>query len=290
MFQRFTQHARRVIFFARYEASVLGATLIETEHLLLGVFREDQDLCASLPTGAAEKIRTQIKGRSPTCACVSTSVDMPLSHDSKRALGFAAEESDALGHRSIDCCHLVLGLLRIETSSAAALLRDSGVEYSSYRQTVAAEPGLSGPPYGIAAAAMLPHLIEVISDLEGDAQRRLTREGWTRKEAVGHLIDWAEAHHQWFVRALVEPKLTADGYPDGARLPVQRLNDVPWSDLLRTCISLNNLIAHVMAQIPAEKLNTPCRIGVADPIPLRELVRRYVEHCHDIVAQLAMRG
>ena len=44
MFERYTQHARRVIFFARYEASQFGSSLIEPEHLLLGLLREDAEL------------------------------------------------------------------------------------------------------------------------------------------------------------------------------------------------------------------------------------------------------
>ncbi|MFZ0862910.1 MAG: Clp protease N-terminal domain-containing protein [Candidatus Sulfotelmatobacter sp.] len=41
MFERYTEIARRVIFFARYEASQFGSPYIETEHLLLGLLRED---------------------------------------------------------------------------------------------------------------------------------------------------------------------------------------------------------------------------------------------------------
>src|SRR5881227_1574273 len=44
MFERYTEKARRVIFFARYEASQFGSPYIETEHLLLGLLREDKAL------------------------------------------------------------------------------------------------------------------------------------------------------------------------------------------------------------------------------------------------------
>jgi len=44
MFERYTEKARRVIFFARYEASQFGSPYIETEHLLLGLLREDKQL------------------------------------------------------------------------------------------------------------------------------------------------------------------------------------------------------------------------------------------------------
>ena len=68
------------------------------------------------------------------------------------------------------------------------------------------------------------------------------------------------------------------------------IRDRPWQELLDLCVSFNRLIVHVITRIPEEKMDTPCRIGIADPIPLQELVRRYVAHCGDVVAQLLMRG
>lgn len=62
MFERYTEKARRVIFFARYEASQYGSPCIETEHLLLGLLREDKALTHRFlrSYGAAESIRRQI--------------------------------------------------------------------------------------------------------------------------------------------------------------------------------------------------------------------------------------
>jgi ATP-dependent Clp protease ATP-binding subunit ClpC len=48
MFERYTEQARRVLFFARYEASQLGSISIETEHLLLGLLREESSLAGSV--------------------------------------------------------------------------------------------------------------------------------------------------------------------------------------------------------------------------------------------------
>src|SRR6266513_2107943 len=48
VFERYTEKARRVIFFARYEASQYGSPYIETEHLLLGLMREDKALATSM--------------------------------------------------------------------------------------------------------------------------------------------------------------------------------------------------------------------------------------------------
>ena len=66
MFERYTEKARRVIFFARYEASQFGAPAIEPEHLLLGLMREDKTLTGRFFPRAQitiESIRREIEGR-----------------------------------------------------------------------------------------------------------------------------------------------------------------------------------------------------------------------------------
>ena len=98
MFERYTERARRVIFFARYEASQFGSTTIETEHLLLGLIREDKNLTNRFLRNhsSIESIRKEIEGRTTIREKVSTSIDLPLSNECKRILAYAAEEAEAL--------------------------------------------------------------------------------------------------------------------------------------------------------------------------------------------------
>ena len=176
----------------------------------------------------------------------------------------------------------------METSTAAVMLREFGIDYAAiakfsrpfpnFPAAATAPPDISGPLSQ--AAADLTVLVKTIGNSPRSGGKRLKRTGWTRQEALGHLIDWAAAHQQWFARALTEPKLTASGYPDDGWLSAQH-NDLPWQELLDLCVSFNRLIVHIV-RIPEEKMDTPCRIGIADPIPLQELVRRYVAHCEDI--------
>jgi len=87
MFERFTEKARRAVFFARYEASQYGNSYIETEHLLLGLWREDLALRGILKdTGYDSEIRAAIERVISRGAPISTSIEMPLSADSKKAL------------------------------------------------------------------------------------------------------------------------------------------------------------------------------------------------------------
>src|ERR1700730_7465920 len=101
MFERFTEKARRVIFFARYEASQYGSPYIETEHLLLGLLREDRTLAKWFPgeSNVEPGIRTEIERHIPPRERISTSVEVPLTGECKKVLTLAAEEADRLGHR-----------------------------------------------------------------------------------------------------------------------------------------------------------------------------------------------
>ncbi len=76
MFERYTEKARRVIFFARYEASQFGSPYIETEHLLLGLLREDKALTNRFLRSHAsvESIRKQIEAHTTIREKVSTIV------------------------------------------------------------------------------------------------------------------------------------------------------------------------------------------------------------------------
>ena len=135
MFERYTEKARRVIFFARYECSQFGSPGIETEHLLLGLLREDKALTNRFlhSVDAVESIRERVRAVTPLREKIATSVDLPLSHESKRVLVYAAEEAERLNHRHIGTEHLLLGLLREENCLAASLLRESGLSIGQVR-------------------------------------------------------------------------------------------------------------------------------------------------------------
>ncbi len=139
MFERYTEKARRVIFFARYEASQFGSPYIETEHLLLGLLREDKALANRFlrSHAAIESIRKQIEAHTTIREKVSTSVDLPLSHECKRVLAYGAEEAERLSHKHIGTEHLMLGLLREEKCFAAEILHERGLRLSQVREEIA---------------------------------------------------------------------------------------------------------------------------------------------------------
>jgi ATP-dependent Clp protease ATP-binding subunit ClpC len=142
VFERYTEKARRIIFFARYEASQFGSPYIETEHLLLGLLREDKALTNRFLRSHAsvESIRKQIEGHTIAREKTSTSVDLPLSNESKRVLAYAGEEAERLAHKHIGTEHLLLGVLREEKCFAAQILMERGLRLSQVREELGRQP------------------------------------------------------------------------------------------------------------------------------------------------------
>ena len=133
IFGRYTERARRVMFFARYEAGQLGRVTIESEHMLLGLLREEPQLILGcLQTGdSLAAIRNDVEEQTNRNDKTSTSVDLPLTAECKRILKHAAEESEESDH--IRPQHLLLGLLREEECLASSILRTHGLDATLVR-------------------------------------------------------------------------------------------------------------------------------------------------------------
>jgi ATP-dependent Clp protease ATP-binding subunit ClpA len=157
LFERFTEKARRVIFFGRYAAVQHGSTQIEPEHPLLGLIREDRPLAVMLlkSSETVEQVRKELEEWMPRGQNPSMSADLPFSHPSKRVLAYTAEECERLRHRHIRTAHMVLGLLR-EESWAAQLLRTRGIRIDDVREMCRApeEPTTDRLRYSRAAQAV----------------------------------------------------------------------------------------------------------------------------------------
>ena len=116
MFERYTEKARRVIFFARYEALQYGSQLIAPEHILLGLMREDKTVTARFfpfrKSVTVEAVRREVEERIVLRERIPQSVELHLSPESKKILIYANEESRALRNRHIGPEHLLLGLIQ----------------------------------------------------------------------------------------------------------------------------------------------------------------------------------
>ena len=141
MFERYTEGARRTVFFALYEARSFGCANIDTEHLLLGILRDDKMLVRQILLKMDyESAHQEIAGRSDISK-PTASAELPLSNDAKLALAYGAEEAERLNSNRIGTEHLLLGLLRDKKFASAKLLAQSGANLESLRKRIEALPG-----------------------------------------------------------------------------------------------------------------------------------------------------
>lgn len=173
MFERYTEKARRVIFFARYEALQYGSLVISPEHILLGLMREDKTMSARFfpfRSGlTVDAIRREVESRIVLREKMPQSAELHLAPETKRILAFAHEESERLRSRTIGTEHLLLGLLREDTSIAAEILYSQGVKLQSVREEISRQTGLPTFSKSETAKSETPHLSEYTKDLTKDA-------------------------------------------------------------------------------------------------------------------------
>jgi ATP-dependent Clp protease ATP-binding subunit ClpA len=187
MFEKYTEKARRVIFFSRYETSELGGRAIEPEHILLGLLREDLDLFRRLlPEGtdlvaAANAVRSAVEAAHPKGEKLSASVDMPLSASSKLVLLGAANESQKMGHYHIGTEHLLVALLRDDQSLASELLRTRGLKLEEV------EPQISGGSATPRSRQSEPPVVRLRTQLNALVEVLVRRGVFTREEFVEEL-------------------------------------------------------------------------------------------------------
>jgi hypothetical protein len=175
MFERYTEKARRVIFFARFEASQYGSSSIDTEHILLGLLREDRALRHHFfgPMDLATQIRPEVEKVIKRGKQIPTSVEVPLSAESTKLLRLATEEADRLGQQSIGTAHILLGILGLQDSFAAGLLMARGAKADAIRVQLGKRSVL-GVPSAQTAKGALEALDAFLRVLNGDSSEQLS--------------------------------------------------------------------------------------------------------------------
>lgn len=194
MFERFTESARRALFFARYEVTELGGLTIEPEHIVLGVLHDESSPVRRFLTHAhtVAWLRAAIIDGITRGEKLSTSVEVPFSEAAKRALERAAAEGDALLNHSIRPEHLVLGVMAEMVGVAAEALAAGGVEVRAIREYLRDAPDEAGDRSG--GASYGPGMIVrtwkgvVKAELADEYVRHLKTETFPRLRHIdGHL-------------------------------------------------------------------------------------------------------
>ena len=155
VFERYTEAARRVLFFARYEADRMKSVSVESEHLLLGLIRETGGMVPRLLARASiapETIRKDIDGLRPRQQGLPSDENR-FGDEVKRILSLAAEEANRLLHPDIDTEHLLLGILREDQSVAASILATHGMRINEVRDEIVVihseQPAAPRPDYAL---------------------------------------------------------------------------------------------------------------------------------------------
>ncbi|HEY3866037.1 MAG TPA: ATP-dependent Clp protease ATP-binding subunit [Solirubrobacteraceae bacterium] len=145
MFERFTERARQVVVLAQEEARTLKHNYIGTEHILLGLLREEEGLAARVLESldiTVERVRAQVV-RIVGSGEEVTSGQIPFTPRAKKVLELALREALSLGHNYIGTEHILLGLVRENEGVAARILLDFDADSEKIRNEVIRM--LSGP-------------------------------------------------------------------------------------------------------------------------------------------------
>src|SRR5258706_148221 len=141
MFEKYTEKAKKVLFLARYEASQMGSKVIGSEHLLLGLIKEGDDLVRDLFGRSGvnlELLRAELEARGTSGEKPAAPIEIPFSEETKKILVCAEEEAERLLHPYVSDEHLLLGLLRVEDSAAGRILSEKGMRLYALREDTVA--------------------------------------------------------------------------------------------------------------------------------------------------------
>ena len=136
MFERFTERARRAIVFAQEEAKALKQNHVGTEHLLLGVIRENESIAARVLENlgiSLEDTRERIEEEVEMGSTESIG-HIPFTPRAKKVLELSLREALKLGHNDIGTEHSLLGLIKEKEGIAAKILEESGASFESVQE------------------------------------------------------------------------------------------------------------------------------------------------------------
>ena len=145
MFERFTEKARRVVVYAQEDARMLNQNYIGTEHLLLGLIREQDGIAAKALESlniSLEDVHAQVEDLIGRGTFVPTG-HIPFTPRAKKVLELSLREALQLGHNYIGTEHILLGLVRENEGVAARILLDFDADSEKIRNEVIRM--LSGP-------------------------------------------------------------------------------------------------------------------------------------------------
>jgi hypothetical protein len=150
VFQRFTERARQVVVFAQDEARALWHNYIGTEHLLLGLLREEQGVAAAVLASLGVGIE-ETRAKVAEIVGMGESVtggQTPFTPRAKKVLELSLREAMSLGRSYIATVHILLGLVSENDGVAARVLLDFGADAPTVRTATTRLVSRPGPSAG----------------------------------------------------------------------------------------------------------------------------------------------
>jgi ATP-dependent Clp protease ATP-binding subunit ClpC len=149
VFERFTERAKQVVVLAQNEARALKHNYIGTEHILLGLLREEEGLAARVLDSldiTVEEVREQVKRLVGQGDQETITGQIPFTPRAKKVLELALREALSLGHNYIGTEHILLGVVRENQGVAARILLDFDADAETIRnELIRMLPGPAGP-------------------------------------------------------------------------------------------------------------------------------------------------
>jgi len=174
VFERFTERARQVVVLAQEEARLLGHNFIGTEHLLLGLVREQEGLAARVLDSLGitlAAVREEVRKIAGVGDSAATG-QIPFTPRAKQTLELALRQAVSMRHNHIGTEHVLLGIASLEEGAALQILRTLGTDVDAIRAEVLRM--LSGP------VGEREHAVDTFTSVEAliEAAERWRAEGW----------------------------------------------------------------------------------------------------------------
>ena len=185
MFERFTERARQVVVLAQDEARALRHNYIGTEHLLLGLLREEEGVAARVLEGldvSLEEVRAQVARIVGEGEEVATG-QIPFTPRAKKVLELALREALSLGHNYIGTEHILLGLARENEGVAMRILVDFDVDEAKIRDGVVHTLSGARPPAD-PAAELEPDLRDEVERVRAEKAAAIAAQEYERVASI----------------------------------------------------------------------------------------------------------
>jgi len=172
-FDKYTEGARKTIYYAKKEAERCGHPSLRTEHLLLGLLKDpDNTGCAVLRECGIDPraIKAKLSLRMSVGTAAAHTEDIPFSVSARRVLKYSVQEAQSMNHRYVGTEHLLLGLIRERSGLASDVLHEMGVNLLTVKRRILETTTIEHKPQERSATPALDEIGRDLTRLASEGQ------------------------------------------------------------------------------------------------------------------------